>query len=101
MARTRSFAHPQIFGMKKWAPLLFQSAVSLGLLVWIFWKEDFRSQIWQVLNSAHLGWLAVGFLVAGAGNLIGVVRWAIFLRVLGISLAPWDCTSDELRRIVL
>ncbi|HEY5954772.1 MAG TPA: lysylphosphatidylglycerol synthase transmembrane domain-containing protein, partial [Terrimicrobiaceae bacterium] len=76
--------------MKKWAPLFFQSAVSLGLLVWIFWKEDFRSQIWQVLNSAHLGWLAVGFLVAGAGNLIGVVRWAIFLRVLGISLAPWD-----------
>jgi glycosyltransferase 2 family protein len=76
--------------MKKWAPLLFQSLVSIALLMWIFWKEDFRSRTWQVLSSAHPGWLAAGFLVAGVGNLIGVVRWGIFLRVLGISLAPWD-----------
>ncbi|HEY5812727.1 MAG TPA: lysylphosphatidylglycerol synthase transmembrane domain-containing protein [Terrimicrobiaceae bacterium] len=76
--------------MKNWAALLFQSAVSVALLVWIFWREDFRNQTWQVLSSANLGWLAAGFLVAGAGNLLGVVRWGIFLRVLGIRLAPWD-----------
>jgi glycosyltransferase 2 family protein len=76
--------------VKKWAPLLFQSLVSIALLVWIFWKEDFRSRTWQVLTSAHPGWLAAGFLAAGAGNVVGVLRWGIFLRVLGISLAPWD-----------
>jgi glycosyltransferase 2 family protein len=76
--------------VKKWAPLLLQSLVSIALLVWIFWREDFRSRTWQVLTSANLGWLAAGFLAAGAGNMIGVVRWGIFLRVLGISLAPWD-----------
>lgn len=76
--------------VKKWAPLLFQSLVSIALLVWIFWNEDFRNRTWQVLSSAHPGWLVAGFLAAGVGNLIGVVRWGIFLRVLGISLPPWD-----------
>jgi glycosyltransferase 2 family protein len=76
--------------MKKWASLLFQSLVSVALLAWIFWSEEFRNRTWQVLTSAHPGWLAAGFLVAGAGNLLGVVRWGIFLRVLGIRIAPWD-----------
>ncbi len=76
--------------MKKWTPILLQSLVSIALLVWIFWQENFRTRTWQILTSAEPGWLMAGFLVAGAGNLIGVVRWAIFLRVLGISISPWD-----------
>ena len=76
--------------IKKWTPILLQSLVSIALLVWIFWKEDFRSRSWQILTAADPGWLLAGFLVAGAGNLIGVVRWGIFLRVLGISIGPWD-----------
>jgi glycosyltransferase 2 family protein len=76
--------------IKKWIPILLQSLVSIALLVWIFWKEDFRTRTWQILSSAHPGWLLAGFLVAGAGNLIGVLRWGIFLRVLGISISPWD-----------
>ena len=31
-----------------------------------------------------------GFIVAGLGNLIGIVRWGIFLRLLGVSITPWD-----------
>ena len=76
--------------MKKWAPLFVQSLVSVTLLAWIFWKEDFRTRTWHVLTSADPGWLTAGFLAAGAGNLLGVVRWAIFLRVLGIRLPAWD-----------
>ena len=30
--------------MKRWTPFLLQSLVSIALLVWIFWKEDFRTQ---------------------------------------------------------
>ena len=79
-----------MFHMKKWAPIFLQSIVSIALLVWIFWKEDFRTRTWQILTSAHPAWLMAGFLVAGVGNLIGVVRWGIFLRVLGVSITPWD-----------
>jgi glycosyltransferase 2 family protein len=78
------------FGMRKWAPLFIQTLVSVALLAWIFWKEEFRVRTWQVLTSAHPGWLVAGFLVAGVGNLIGVVRWGIFLRVLGIRLPAWE-----------
>ena len=76
--------------MKKWVPLFLQSLVSVALLAWIFWKEDFRTRTWHVLTSADPGWLTAGFLAAGVGNLLGVVRWAIFLRVLGIRLPAWD-----------
>ena len=76
--------------MKKWTPIFLQSLVSIALLVWIFWNEDFRMRTWQILTSADPGWLMAGFLVAGAGNLISVVRWGIFLRVLGISISAWD-----------
>ncbi len=79
-----------MFGMKKWVLVVIQSLVSVALLAWIFWREDFRARTWHVLTSADPGWLTAGFLVAGVGNLLGVVRWAIFLRVLGIRLPPWD-----------
>jgi uncharacterized protein (TIRG00374 family) len=76
--------------MRKWLPLLVQSLVSVALLVWIFWEEDFRMRTWQVLTSGHLGWLTAGFLVAGVGNFLGAVRWGIFLRMLRIPLTPWE-----------
>jgi uncharacterized protein (TIRG00374 family) len=76
--------------MKKWLPLILQTLVSVVLLAWIFWRPDFRSQVWQVVVSADPGWLAAGFAVAGVGNLLGVVRWAVFLRVLKIPLPAWE-----------
>jgi glycosyltransferase 2 family protein len=76
--------------LKKSVPLFIQSLVSLTLLAWIFWREDFRTRTWQVLTSAHPVWLAAGFLVAGVDNLLSVVRWGIFLRVLGIRLSAWE-----------
>jgi uncharacterized protein (TIRG00374 family) len=76
--------------MKKWLPLLLQTLVSAGLLAWIFWRPEFRAQAWQVVTSADPFWLAAGFLVAGVGNFLGVARWAVFLRVLRISLPAWE-----------
>ena len=32
--------------MKKWLPLLLQTLVSVALLGWIFWRPEFRSQVW-------------------------------------------------------
>ena len=79
-----------MLSLKKWTPLLLQSLVSMALLAWIFWQEDFRTRTWQILTSADPGWLTAGLLVGGAGNLIGAIRWSIFLRVLGIAISPWD-----------
>ena len=51
-----------------------QLLVSVALLVWIFWKEDFRVRTWQVLTS-RTGMVGGGIPAAGVGNLVGVVRW--------------------------
>jgi uncharacterized protein (TIRG00374 family) len=76
--------------MKKWLPLLLQSLVSVALLGWIFWQPEFRAQVWLVVTSADPAWLAAGFAVAGVGNLLGVIRWAVFLRVMQIPLPAWE-----------
>ena len=64
--------------------------VSAGLILWIFWNPAFREQAWKTLDSARPGWLAAGFAIAGFGSLLGVFRWGIFLRMLGLSLPLWD-----------
>lgn len=76
--------------LKKWLPLVLQSLVSLGFLVWIFGKPGLREQAWQVLASADRGWLFLGFLLAGACCFVGVVRWGIFLQLLGLRLGAWE-----------
>jgi len=76
--------------MKKWLPLILQCCLSLALLVWIFWKPGFRESVWLVVSNADPVWLLAGLAVAGVGNLLGVVRWAVFLRVLKISLPAWE-----------
>ncbi len=76
--------------VKKWLPLTLQTLVSAALLAWIFRDPSFRAQVGEVFTSARPGWLLAGFAAAGVGNLIGVVRWGIFLRVLKITLSGWD-----------
>lgn len=76
--------------LKKWLPVVLQSLVSVGFLVWIFGKPDLREQAWQVLTKSQPGWLLAGFLLAGFCNFIGVFRWALFLNLLGIRLPAWE-----------
>ena len=75
---------------EKMGPSLSSIAGQCGVAGMDFLEEDFRTRTWHVLTSADPGWLTAGFLAAGAGNLLGVVRWAIFLRVLGMRLPAWD-----------
>lgn len=76
--------------MKKHIQVLLQASISVGLLIWIFSKPEFRDQIWEVVAGADPGWLLAGFVVAGVASLLGVVRWNIFLRMQGIRLPFWD-----------
>ncbi len=76
--------------MKKWLPVFLQSLVSAGFLFWIFRRPDFGAEAWRVLAEADAAWLAAGFLLAGAGNFLGVARWGLFLRLLGIRIPGWE-----------
>ena len=76
--------------MKKKLLLILQLLVSSGLLAWLFQRHDLREQIGNVFNQAHPGWLLLGFLIAGFGNYLGIYRWGIFVRMLGLNLAPGE-----------
>ncbi len=66
----------------------FQILVSLGLLIWIFSRADLRAHLGRVLEEAEPGWLLAGGLVAGLGIFIGIFRWGIFVRMLGLPVTP-------------
>ena len=76
--------------MSKRIFVIFQTLVSMGFLIWIFWRQEFRDQIWRVLAGADERWLLAGFATAGVASFLGVLRWNIFLRIQGISLTPWE-----------
>lgn len=64
--------------------------VSAGLLAWIFHEPAFRADVARLFVTASPGWLLTTIGVAGFGAILGIVRWGIFVRVVGISLPAWD-----------
>ncbi|MDD5198846.1 MAG: lysylphosphatidylglycerol synthase transmembrane domain-containing protein [Terrimicrobiaceae bacterium] len=74
---------------KRWLLVLLQTSVTVGLLAFFFHDAEFRRDAIEALRRAHPGWLALGVAIAGAENLVGVLRWRIFLRMLGITVAFW------------
>ena len=75
-------------GMKKIIPLLLQSLVTLGIV--LFFCSYFFFKTWEELAAANPVWLAAGFGAAGVVNFLGAFRWGIFLRVLGVRLPAWQ-----------
>jgi len=69
--------------------LVLQVSVTGGLLWWIFREESTRAEVVEVFRNANPGWLVVGVVVAGVENLLGVLRWRIFLKLLGIQIGWW------------
>jgi len=64
----------------------FQVLVSAGLLGWLFIQSDFRRDLASVLLSARWEWLCGAFLTAGVVQGLCLVRWRIFLGMVGLSL---------------
>jgi len=71
---------------KSRALIALQAAVSLGLLVWLFSRPDFRGELSSVLQSADPRWLAGGFLLAGVVQILCLMRWRIFLKMAGVDI---------------
>ena len=70
---------------KPWL-LALQAAVSIALLAGIFWRGDFRGNLAKVLLSASPFWLLCGFALAGVVQFLCLVRWRIFLRMVGMEV---------------
>ena len=74
---------------KRWLLILLQAAVTVGLLAFFFHDAEFRRGALDALRHASPGWLIAGVLIAGAENFLGVIRWRIFLRMLGMRVPFW------------
>jgi uncharacterized protein (TIRG00374 family) len=74
---------------KRWLLILLQTGVTVGLLAFFFHNPEFRRDAVEALRNADSRWLVAGILIAGIENFLGVVRWRIFLRMLGIQIPFW------------
>ena len=73
--------------MKKILISLVQVAVTIALLIWVFYDRERRADMWEALRAAHPGWIA---LAIGAYILVEIsaaVRWHILLKVQDIHLS--------------
>ncbi len=75
--------------LTRWFLVTFQVIVTVGLLAFFFHDAEFRAQAVEAIRTANGSWLLWGILIAGAENLVGAVRWRLFLKVLGIELPFW------------
>jgi len=82
----RQEASPVSRSIRKPLLVAVQALVSIGLLVWIFSRGDFRGNLVKVLMSAKPGWLVGGFVLAGAVQFLCLVRWRVFLRMVGLKV---------------
>ncbi len=70
-----------------------QVLVSTGLLGWLLSRSDFRASLAGVLRAADPAWLAAGLALAGVVHLLCLVRWQIFLRMVGVRVGLVESTG--------
>jgi len=63
-----------------------QVLFSAALLGWLLSREEFRASLAGVLRSADPAWLAAGLTLAGVVHLLCLMRWRIFLRMVGVTV---------------
>jgi uncharacterized protein (TIRG00374 family) len=66
-----------------------QSVVTIGLLAFFFHDADFRKQAWEAIVTANGSWLLIGIGLAAIENVLGVIRWRMFLQLLDIDVPFW------------
>jgi hypothetical protein len=68
--------------MKRAIKIVVAACISIGLIVWAFWKADV-SVIADVFASADWRWVAVAVCVVLATPLVHCWRWRILIRMTG------------------
>ena len=74
------------FMNKKTLLTVFQVAVTLGLLWWVFHDPDKRSEMAGALRLADWRWLWVGVAVFFGCSLLATVRWKVLLDVQDVHM---------------
>jgi glycosyltransferase 2 family protein len=73
--------------MKKILVTIFQLAVTIALLIWVFHDPHQRAQMGTALRTADYRWVGAGVLAYFVVEISAAVRWQILLRVQDIRLS--------------
>ena len=79
--------------MKKILLTIFQIAVTVFALYWVFRKPETRAQMLGTLQHGDYRWIIAAALMAGLAPVCAVVRWWSLLRVQKIDLTLWRATQ--------
>ncbi len=75
--------------MKKYLGIIVRTLVSVGLLVYLFHsivQEQGAAALWTAARSIQPGWFVAAILFNGICCALGVWRWQMILRALGLEL---------------
>jgi uncharacterized protein (TIRG00374 family) len=73
--------------MKRILLTLLQLAVTVGLLIWVFYDPHQRAQMAKALHAADYRWVGGAILAYVIVELAAAVRWQVLLRVQNIHLS--------------
>lgn len=73
--------------MKKVLVTLFQLAVTIALLFYVYHDANKRREMWQALGRAKYYWVAAGILAYAVVEMAAALRWHVLLKVQGIHLS--------------
>ncbi|PYJ51337.1 MAG: hypothetical protein DME83_07510 [Verrucomicrobia bacterium] len=73
--------------MKKILVTLFQLAVTIAVLYWVYHDPEKRAQMVEALRNAQYHWVAIGILAYVLVEIAAAFRWHVLLKVQGIHLS--------------
>jgi len=72
--------------MKKILVTIFQLAVTITLLYWVYHDPDRRAQMAEAIRAAQYRWVVIGILSYGVVEIAAAFRWYVLLKVQKIHL---------------
>ena len=75
--------------MKKILVTVFQVAITIALLYWVYHDPNRRAQMAEALRHARYSWVVIGILAYVIVEIAAAFRWHVLLRVQGIHLSFW------------
>src|SRR5438067_6630695 len=73
--------------MKKILVTLFQLAITIAVLYWVYHDPNRRTQIAEALRHARYSWVVIGILAYVIVEIAAAFRWHVLLKVQGIHLS--------------
>jgi uncharacterized protein (TIRG00374 family) len=75
--------------MKKILVTVFQVAITIALLYWVYHDPNRRAQMAEALRHARYSWVVIGILAYVIVEIAAAFRWHVLLKVQGIHLSFW------------